>query len=207
MSGKCFLCKYCDRSEEVCSLRGPIKDMFYGYCTRFESAAVTKHLSAKKSQPTVPAKEPEGTRTEQEQKEEEKDVVPDISSYNKGKVLYWYTDKSEPCSWKLLYSLSKQLKDRSVSKAEVESGSLYGKEYKGLIFKKTVRKQGVKVISQEGKETYYNSLDTCAANMGYSTKTISGKIHNITKDSYGNMYEFYMYDEDIPYIKAVSYYY
>ena len=83
MSGKCFLCKYCDRSEEVCSLRGPIKDMFYGYCTRFESAAVTKHLSAKKIQSTVPAKEPEGTCTEQEQKEEEKDVVPDISSYNK----------------------------------------------------------------------------------------------------------------------------
>ena len=153
MSGKCFLCKYCDRSEEVCSLRGPIKDMFYGYCTRFESAAVTKHLSAKKSQLNVPAKEPEETYTEQGKEEEEKEVVPDISLYNKGKVLYWYTDKSEPCSWKLLYPLSKQLKDLSVSSAEVESGSLYGKEYNGLIFKKTIRKQGVKVTSKEGRET------------------------------------------------------
>ena len=207
MSGKCFLCKYCDRSEEVCSLRGPIKDMFYGYCTRFESAAITKHLSVKKSQPIVPSKEPEDTCAEREKKEEEKEEVPDISSYNKGKVLYWYTDKSEPFSWKLLYSLSKQLKDLSVSRAEVESGSLYGKEYNGLMFKKTIRKQGVKVTSKEGKETYYNSLDTCAANMGYSTKTISGKIHNITKDAFGNMYEFYMYDEDIPYKKTGLYYY
>ena len=191
----------------MCSLRGPIKDMFYGYCTGFESAAVTKHLSVKKSQPNVPAKEPEGTCAEQKKEEEEKEVVPDISSYNKGKVLYWYTDKSEPCSWKLLYSLSKQLKDRSVSRAEVENGSLYGKEYNGLIFKKTIRKQGVKVTSKEGRETYYNSLDICAANMGYSTKTISSKIHNITKDAFGNMYEFYLYDEDIPYKKTGLYYY
>lgn len=201
MSSRCYLCKYCDMGTETCSLRGPIKDMFYGYCTGFESAATTRRLTARKAVRNIasPALSSKEVAPIQEP------IEPDISIYKRGKVLYWYASKSDPSSWRLLYSAIRQLGTGAISKLEIENASLYGKECKGFIFKKTVRKQGVKVISPEGKETCYNNLDTCAAGMKYSANAIASRIRNATADSSGNRYEYYLYDEDIPYRKFVSY--
>lgn len=209
MNARCYLCKNCESSTETCCIRGPIKDMFYGYCTGFESAATTKYLHVRKPVRNM-REEPHSEcnplpQTDSGPKQKEMNE-PDISIFKRGKVLYWYADKSDPHSWKLLYSALRQLGTGSISKLEIENAAVYGKECKGFVFKKTIRRQGVKVVSPSGKEICYNNLDTCAAGMKYSAKAIAARIRNKTKDSDGNTYEYYLYDEDIPYRKFISYY-